>query len=753
MALSPGTRLGPYEILAPLGAGGMGEVYRARDPRLGREIALKVLPADAARDPARRERFQREAKAVAALKHPNIVTIHSIEEADGVHFITMELIDGTPLSDAIPPDGLPLARFLEIAIPLADAVKSAHAKGVVHRDLKPANVMIDDQGRIKVLDFGLAKLSMPSEPSRAGESTASTAAPLTRAGALLGTFAYMSPEQIAGGAVDGRSDIFSLGTIFHEFLTGARPFRGDHPAAILYSIVNSEPPRLTARLGAVGDLVHRCLRKSPGERFASAEELHEALRNLPRAPDPGSLPAPRPASREKSIAVLPFSNVSADPENEYFADGMTEEIIAALSRVASLRVAARTSSFSFKNKNPHIKEVAAALSVGSVLEGSVRRSGKRVRITAQLVNVADGYQLWSERYDRELTDIFELQDEIAGEIARRLQVSLVGAPARERRTKNLEAYDLYLKGRFHWEQRGDGLRRALECFESAIALDPGFALAHAGAADARTALTIWGLTRSADELPRAKKEAALAVQLDPLLAEAHSALAQVLVLWDRDWTGAEAGFRRAIELDPRFMPARYWYGAYVLYYAFGRTDEAVDEMHRALEIDPLSLVTQWNLSFVLYSAGRTDRIVAEVGDVVARAPESLFSHIMAGWGHLAAGEHERATEMMRYAVDRWSRNHWALAWYAEALIAGGRVEEAKAIHEEMIERSRREFVPNFSLAAVPAMLGDADRAIEFLRAAASDREWNTVLLARWPWFDRIRSDPRFAALVQEAGLA
>ncbi len=753
MPLPPGARLGPYEIVAPLGAGGMGEVYRARDPRLGRDVALKVLPADAARDAGRRQRFEREAKAVAALKHPNIVTIHSIEESDGVHFITMELVEGKSLSEVVSPGGLSLERFLEIAVPLADAVRAAHAKGVIHRDLKPANVMLDDQGRIKVLDFGLAKLSMPSEPARADDSTAPLAPPLTHARALLGTFAYMSPEQITGGVVDGRSDIFSLGILFHELLSGARPFHGENPAALLYAIVNEEAPRLPARLGAVSELVHRCLRKTPNERFANADELHAALGAL--AHGAGAVPraAPRSAAREKSIAVLPFTNVSPEPENEYFADGMTEEIIAALSRIASLRVAARTSCFSFKNKNADIKQVGDALGVGSVLEGSVRRAGNRVRITAQLVDVADGYQLWSERYDRELTDIFELQDEIAGEIARRLQVSLVGAPARERRTKNLEAYDLYLKGRFHWEQRGDGLRRALECFESALALDPGFALAHAGAADARTAMTIWGITRSADELPRAKKEAALAVQLDPLLAEAHSALAQVLVLWDRDWTGAEAAFRRAIELDPRFMPARYWYGAYVLFYALGRTDEAIAEIRRALEIDPLSLVTQWNLSFVLYSARRTDRIVDEVGDVVARAPDSLFSHIMAGWGHLGAGEPQRAIEMMRYAVDRWSRNHWALAWYAEALIAGGRVEEAKAIHDEMLQRSRRDFVPYFSLAAVPAMLGDADRAIEFLRAAVSDREWDTILLARWPWFDRIRSDPRFADLVREAGLA
>jgi len=459
MALTPGTKLGPYEIAAPLGAGGMGEVYRARDTRLDRDVALKVLPSEAALDPERIARFEREAKAVAALRHPNIVTIHSIEEAGGIRFITMELVEGRPLTEVIAPPGISLERFVEIAIPLADAVQSAHAKGVVHRDLKPANVMLDDGGRVKVLDFGLAKLSMPSSAAR--DETASLASPLTQAGALLGTLGYMSPEQITGGEVDARSDIFSLGVIFHELLSGARAFRGEHPAAILYSVVNDAAPRLPARLGApAAALVDRCLRKAPHERFASAGDLRAALERLRGAAEGGAGGArgatatpteAAPSPREKSIAVLPFTNVSADPENEYFADGMTEEIIGALSRIASLRVAARTSCFSFKNKSPEIKQVGDALRVGSVLEGSVRRAGNRVRITAQLVDVADGYQIWSERYDRELTDIFELQDEIAGEIARKLQVSLAAAPARERRTRNVEAYDLYLKGRFYWE--------------------------------------------------------------------------------------------------------------------------------------------------------------------------------------------------------------------------------------------------------------------------------------------------------------
>jgi TolB-like protein len=451
--------------------------------------------------------------------------------------------------------------------------------------------------------------------------------------------------------------------------------------------------------------------------------------------------------------VLPFTNVSADPENEYFADGMTEEIISALSHVASLRVAARTSCFSFKNKSPDIQHVGDALRVGSVLEGSVRRSGNRVRITAQLVNVADGYQIWSERYDRELTDIFELQDEIATEIARKLQVSLAGAPARDRRTKNIQAYDLYLKGRFYWEQRGESCRRALECFEAAIALDPAFALAHAGVADTHTAMTIWGLTRSEDALPRAKQAAMLAVELDPALAEAHSALAQVRVLWDRDWAGGEASFRRALELDARYSPARYWYAAYVLHFALGRTDEAVAELRRALEFDPLSLITLWNFCFVLYGAGRSEQILVEMGDAVTRAPDALFPRVMAGWGYLGAGDTRRAIEELERAVHMWGRNHWVLGWYSEALIAAGRVDEAKAIDEELRERSRNMHVPVVSLAAIPAMLGDTDRAIELLRTAVAEREWSTMLLARWPWFDRVRSDPRFAEIQRDLGLA
>jgi serine/threonine protein kinase len=458
----------------------MGQVYRAHDPRLQRDIALKVLRSD---DPEHRRRFEREALSVAALNHPNIVTIHTVEEAEGVPFLTMELVEGTPLSAVIPPGGMPLGEILPLACAICDALAAAHDRGIVHRDLKPPNVMVGRDGRVKILDFGLAKALEPRQ-------TRYASAEETREGLLVGTLAYMSPEQLMADTVDARSDVFSLGVLLFEMATGKRPFDGPNPAVVLVSILNNPLPEIGGEYGGLDRIIARATSRKPGARYQRAAHVLADLRAL----STGSAIKAPPIVRQPSIAVLPFSNLTTDPDQEYFCDGMAEELISALSRIKSLSVAARTSAFQFKGRPTDVREIGERLDVQTVLEGSVRKAGNRLRITAQLINVADGYQLWSERYDRTIDDVFAIQDEIARAITDSLRVTLarqtntaIVKPA----TANIDAYHSYLRGRFLLNRLTDlhaSWSGALECFEQAVKLDPLYAEAYAGLSEACNAL-------------------------------------------------------------------------------------------------------------------------------------------------------------------------------------------------------------------------------------------------------------------------
>jgi serine/threonine protein kinase len=457
MFLTPGARLGTYEILAPLGAGGMGEVYRARDLRLGRDIALKVLPEAVASSPDRLARFEREARMVAAINHPNIVTLHSIEEADGTRFITMELVEGQSLDQHVTPGGLPVTRVIDIAVAIADALTAAHEKGVVHRDLKPANVIVTQDGRVKVLDFGLAK---QADERIALEMThaATQAMPVSSVGQVVGTVPYMSPEQIRGDAVDARTDLFALGILLYELAAGRRPFAGATSADVSSAILRDAPDPLSAIRADMPDdldrIISLCLEKNAGERVQTAQDVSSQLRRVKRLLEEGewmttTKTAPTAVA---SIAVLPFVNRSRDEENEYFADGLGEELMGMLAKIPGLRVAARSSSFYFKGKTATVAEVGRSLKVASVLEGSVRKAGNRMRISVQLVNVSDGYHLWTETFDRAADDIFAVQDEVAQAVAAALPGHLGighGGLAGGRGTRSREAYDAYLEGRFH----------------------------------------------------------------------------------------------------------------------------------------------------------------------------------------------------------------------------------------------------------------------------------------------------------------
>jgi len=685
MPLAPGTRLGNYDIVAPLGAGGMGEVYRARDARLGREVALKVLPADVAADGARLARFEREARTVASLNHPNIVVLYSVEDADGVRFLTMELVDGESLERHVAPGGLPVTRVVELGLALADALVAAHEKGVVHRDLKPANVMLSSAGRVKVLDFGLAKpatVEGPLDDTRAMTLTT----PLSGEGLVVGTVPYMAPEQLRGEVADARSDLFSLGVLLYELATGRRPFTGRDPASLISSILRDDPPAVTTLNGALpddlSDIVHRCLAKSPAERFQSAREVRAELGRV--SPEPAgaaatpraaggrsAAPVPPPVATAPSIAVLPFRNLSADPDNEYFSDGITEELLNSLAQLRGLKVAARTSSFAFKNQATDLRTVAGKLGVGTVLEGSVRRQGQRVRITAQLVNAADGYQLWSDAFDRQLDDVFAIQADIAERVADALRVTLLQPDADRLRnpdTRNAAAYDVYLHGLQQVASFGvEAVLEAARSFRRATELDPQFARAHAGIANAY----LFAYETSAiplDELLRVAEPAMQrAMQLDPALSEAQTARGGVLAA-KRDVEGAKTAFRRALELNPGNTQASHLYGTFLWHH--WELEEMMQVYDHALQVDPLDATLQGFRGFGLQTLRRLDEAQADFARARSIDSANPIGYYMGGlFSYDARGDAVEGLTLLRRGQDVDPADPEIHAWVAHLHLA------------------------------------------------------------------------------------
>ncbi len=758
MSLTPGQRLGVYEVSGLIGEGGMGQVWRARDTRLGRDVALKTLPDAVAAKAAVLIRFQREARAVAALNHPNVVTIHAVDDIDGVHYLAMELVEGQSLSQLIAAGPMPIDRFFTVVEPLADALTAAHACGVIHRDLKPANIMVTDAGRVKVLDFGLASLSGP-----AADLEETLATELTQHGSVVGTLAYMAPERFERSESDHRSDIFALGVIMYELLTGHRPFAGPTAATLMACILRDEPPPLSSRRGGMPELVahvvHKCLEKLPANRYQGASALLESLQRARRQHDTrkteahATLPGVSSTGARASIAVLPFTNLSADPENDFFADGIAEEIINVLGQIRGLRVAARTSSFSFKGKNIDLREVGEQLGVSTVLEGGVRKAGKRLRITTQLVNTADGYQLWSERLDREMEDVFAVQDEIARTVAERLKVSLSAEqevalvkPA----TDNLEAYELYLKGRALLYKRGVSIPAALTCLKQAVALDPGFAQAWAGVADGHTILGQYGFVRAHDTMPHAKAAANRAVTLDDSLAEAHAALAGSLLLHDFDVDGAERELRRALELNPEYIQARGWYALFVLCWIRGRFDEAVTHTTLMRQQDPLSAYTSAQHTLTLGFAGRFDEAFGTAHEAVARDPASYVSH----WAHqflgLLAARYEQSLEAGDAALAVSGRHPWPLAMQVSAHLELGHRDAALACYDELVKRAAAVYVQPFGLAWSAAALGMADEAVALAEQALADHDASFLVGIRYyPHAEPLRQALRRAGKLED----
>jgi serine/threonine-protein kinase len=748
--LAPGRLLSHFRILAPIGAGGMGVVYRAEDLNLRRVVALKVLAPQALGDERREGHLLREARVAATLGHPAIATIYEVGTDSGIVFIAMEHVAGETLRARLARP-LPVEEALALLRQVVEGLDHAHRAGVVHRDLKPENILVQPDGRVKILDFGLAKLTGNAGGAVVvGEQDETlTREPLTGDGMLLGTVAYMSPEQVRGGALDARSDLFSLGTLAYEMLAGTHPFRGPTAADTMAAILDREPRPLRAAGREVPPRVERLveslLAKDPARRPAAARDVLDELAG------PAAVATIEPPRRMRSIAILPFQNLSPDPDQDYFCDGMAEELIGALARIPGLRVAARTSAFQFKGRSEDVRRIGESLGVETVLEGSVRRSGNRLRLTAQLVSAADGYHLWAERYEREMRDVFALQDEIGAAIVQALEIALGGGAAAEggpRRPELLEAYDLVLQGRYHLNQRRAGaLRQAVERFERAIAVEPTYALAWAGLADCYTVMVVPLAQAPPEEMfPRARAAAEKALALDPASGEAHASLALIRFWFEHDPSGAEAELRRAIELAPSYAVARIWYAQVLV--SLGRHEEA--RMHAAAgqQLDPLSPLVHALAATVAYW-GR-DYHLAIANALRAQSLDPQFGQSPLGTALAALGRHEDALVELRRAESASGGAAFFLALVGWGLGIAGRRDEAREVVRRLEERSRSEFVLPLFFAWVHIGLGDREAAFDWLEKACRQRSFRIHLLVD-PVYDPLRPDPRFGDLLRRIG--
>ncbi len=713
----------------------MATVYLAQDLRHDRQVAVKVLrPELAAAIGA--ERFLSEIKLTANLQHPNILALFDSGSAEGLLFYVMPYVEGETLRVRLQREHqIPVADALRITTEVADALEYAHKRGIVHRDIKPENILLHD-GRPLLADFGIAR----GAPSAA-------AGRITQTGMALGTPGYMSPEQAAGDpGLDGRSDQYSLANVLYEMLAGAPPFAGD-------SVVRrftQPPPRISAARREippqVDNAIHRAMARDPVERFATVAAFAEAL----HSPGGGA-----PAVDDKSIVVLPFENMSADRENEYFADGMSEEIINALTQLPGLRVVARTSAFSFKGKADDLRTIGEKLQVRHVLEGSVRKAGNRLRITAQLISVADGYHLWSERYDREMDDVFAIQDEIATTIAAKLQVTLAaGTSGRliEPATENLQAYDEYLKGMALMHRRGLRILGAIECFRQAIALAPDFAPALAGLAHALVLSSFWGITDPKEVRGAALDASARALAVDPELAEAHVAAALVAIGVEFDRAKAGRAWDRAVELGPTDVDARASRAVFHLCYVCGEFDEAVREIRVALHSDPLNPTFHSQLGLVLAFGGRGAEATAEARRAIALEPDALFGHWILILALRVAAAHEEVIATGMVILPKSGRNVWVMMGMAGAYAALGRFEDAAALFDELVARSRTEYVQPAVLAMIAMDLGRRDEAVRRWAEAAADRDMLMVaMLLHSPLTAALRAQPEHREVLRRLG--
>jgi TolB-like protein/Tfp pilus assembly protein PilF len=786
MSLAVGTRLGPYEIVALLGTGGMGEVYRARDPRLGRDVAIKILPEHLANDRDALARFEREAKAIAALSHAHILAIFDVGADQGVSYVVTELLEGQTLRARLRSAPIGWRDAVDIGAAIAAGLASAHSKGIIHRDLKPDNVFLTSDGGVKILDFGLARWRRPGAPAQ--DETASFTA--TEVGTVVGTVGYMSPEQVRGVVVDAPSDLFSLGCVLYEMAAGRRAFDRDTAPQTMTAILEQDPPPLstvnTEVPVALERIVVHCLEKDPRQRLQSARDLHVALKDLLS----GNVNAQPVARRRRvdvrgrlaaavvllallaaagfywrggfgaaadSIAVLPFINASGNAELDYLGDGVTESLINSLSRVPNLSVMSRNSVFRFKGREADAQAAGRALNVRTVLTGRVVQRGDALSISAELIEVSNNRQVWGEQFNRKLSDLQAVQDAISTEISDRLRVKLTAEERKlltKRYTENTEAYQLYLKGRYYWNKKTpDGFNRGIEHLEKAIAVDPSYAPAYAALSEVYTNLANYNFGLMLPQEAWAKSRAAVtrALELDDMLAAAHSSLAIAIYQWEWDWPAAEREFKRAIELDPSSATTHHWYSHYLM--TMGRVEESFREGRRGLELDPLDLANNAHQGWHYLIQRQYDQSIEPLQKAIELDPTFPVPQWYLGLAREQRGELDAAIAQFDNAVRITGGNRPSmLALLGHAYAAADRRSEAEAILERLNTLSRTTYVPSYGVAAIYAALDRKDEAFAELEKAYKERDSWMDYLGLDPRLDALRGDRRFADLMQRMKL-
>jgi serine/threonine protein kinase/Tfp pilus assembly protein PilF len=788
-----GQSLSHYTIVEELGRGGMGVVYKAEDTRLGRTVAIKILPDEMARDRQAVERFQREARAASGLSHPHICAVHDVGEHHGRFFIVMELLEGRPLNQQLASGPLPVERIVELGLEIADALEAAHAKGVVHRDIKPANVFITETGHAKLLDFGLA---MPGGAVD-GRGDATTLGALTSPGAVLGTVAYMSPEQVRGEPLDARTDLFSLGALLYEMASGRRAFPGRTSGSVQEAVLNRAPlsvarlnPELPVRLE---EIIDKALEKDRKLRYQRASDLRADLQRLKRdidsargvlAAGPGPRPGVSPTSRRNvlvlivsaavavaaaavgyvrfrtppdaidSIAVLPFVNVDGAPDSEYLSDGITESLINNMSQLRSLRVSARSTVFRYKGKESDPQKIGQELGVHAVLAGRLLQRDGRLIVRTELIDVSNGAQLWGQEYNRPFAGIFALQEELAGEISEKLRLRLTVEERQQltrRYTADPLAYELYLRGRYHWNRRNvQDIPKAIDYFNQSIARDPGYALAYAGLADAYNTASFFNTSTPRDVMPRATAAASKALEIDPRLAQAHISLAYVSLTYEWDWAAATSHFDQALALNASAVENHPFYP---LYLTVGRRPaDAIRVAERALANDPLSAALSHSLAVQLALARKHDAAIAECRHTIELDPSFAVAYEVMAASYAAKGMVREALPLIEKASGLSPGNAISLALLGYIHANLGQTREARGILERLTALSRERYIPALAFAVVHVGIEERDEAFAWLEKAYAERSNRLAYLGLEPTWDRLRSDPRLGSLLRRIGL-